>query len=80
MFALDKGAIFIASFKLQQNYEDKMEFSTSQGTFTLQLQGLLPETNLHIPKSIHFGLSAVHEAAQLSFEIRNLRYRFRRFS
>ena len=51
-----------------------MEFSTSQGTFSLLLQGLLPETNLHIPESIHFGLSAVHEAAELSFEIRNLRY------
>ena len=50
-----------------------MEFTSSQGSFTLDLVALLPKTNLHIPESVHFGLSAVHEAAELSFEIRNLR-------
>ncbi|CAK8673924.1 unnamed protein product [Clavelina lepadiformis] len=56
----------------KERYEDKIEFITSRGSFTICLQALLPELNLHLPESVHFGLSAVHDTAELTFEMRNL--------
>lgn len=61
-------------FYLQEKYEDTIEFNTGSGTFSISLQALLPETSLHLPDSIHFGLSAIQDTMELNFEMKNMRF------
>ncbi|XP_077974570.1 cilia- and flagella-associated protein 65-like [Styela clava] len=53
-------------------YDDRIEFITSEGTFSIVLRGLLPETNLHLPESLHFGLVAAHDNLEIMFELKNM--------
>jgi len=64
-----KNFVFFA----QEKYEDRIEFNTNKGTFSLLLQALLPQTKLYLPESIQFGLVAAHDIVELTFEIKNLR-------
>ncbi len=52
-------------------------FLFQEGNFEIPICALLPEVKIDLPETIDFGLCAVEDNIQLSFEIKNVRYYFR---
>lgn len=56
----------------KRHYEDKVEFTTSQGKLIISLKALLPETKLAMPESLRFGLAAAHDNLEVTFQLENM--------
>ncbi|KAJ2994628.1 hypothetical protein HDV02_001454 [Globomyces sp. JEL0801] len=53
-------------------YEDKIEFSTSFGTFYLPIKASLPEHLMEFPEEIDFGYCPIRETAKFTFQMNNV--------
>ncbi|XP_019617941.1 PREDICTED: cilia- and flagella-associated protein 65-like [Branchiostoma belcheri] len=53
-------------------YEDAIEFSTSEGKFTIPLKGILPQESLSMPEAVNLGTCAAYDAVNATFELKNL--------
>ncbi|XP_028409059.1 cilia- and flagella-associated protein 65-like [Dendronephthya gigantea] len=55
----------------KDQYEDKIEFQTKDGSFAVPIRAVLPKADLLVPKMLTFGMCAIKDTCELSFKLTN---------